>query len=690
MRLLEPYFLYAFLALAIPIIIHLFSLRKHKTVYFSNVAFLKQIKDKKNHINQLQKRLLLLIRLLALSAIILAFCEPYISNNDAIQEDRKIIGIYIDNSFSMAGENEKGVLIEQAKNKARNILNAHKEKDQFIFISNDLKGKHQRVLDAKNSLLAIDETEINASVLNLESILNRWNSLKQNETISSCELYLISDFQKSIFPEKIFLQDTTYTTHLIPIESYPQSNLSIDTCFLESPSHHLNQQEHLSFKLTNTSDEDLENISVKLTLNGKTKAITSTSIKAYQSKTSKINFTNQSVGVQKAMIEVSDATLDFDNRLYFNFDVVATNNVLNIYEQKANKSLQAVFNDTIFSYKESEVGALNLNIISTQDLLILAHVKKPTSGLVNTLKNYINQGGALLIIPPFDLHMTSYQRLAEELQIPSYTKHNKQELKVANFNTQHDIFKDVFEKESEVSELPKVNFHYHLSDAYSQQREPIMELNSKASLIESYEHQQGIIYVMCSPLDENATNLDQHALFVPLLHNMATQKKSDTPLYFNLGETRNISVKNSPNEGTWKIKREGGINLIPEAKRNQKNINLKLHNLIQEDGFYSLVNGREKHCISFNFDRKESELELWESQNLIELSNSNDHLNIWGNEGLDLENSLKEYRSGFALWQFFIFTAMILLIIESLLLKNWKKKTFNKLDNEDLSYENAY
>ena len=77
---------------------------------------------------------------------------------------------------------------------------------------------------------------------------------KTNETISSCELYLISDFQKSIFPEKIFLQDTTYTTHLIPIESYPQSNLSIDTCFLESPSHHLNQQEHLSFKLTNTSD----------------------------------------------------------------------------------------------------------------------------------------------------------------------------------------------------------------------------------------------------------------------------------------------------------------------------------------------------------------------------------------------------------------------------------------------------
>ena len=43
MKLLEPYFLYAFLALAIPVIIHLFSFQKHKIIQFSNVAFLKQM-----------------------------------------------------------------------------------------------------------------------------------------------------------------------------------------------------------------------------------------------------------------------------------------------------------------------------------------------------------------------------------------------------------------------------------------------------------------------------------------------------------------------------------------------------------------------------------------------------------------------------------------------------------------------
>jgi hypothetical protein len=226
MRLLEPYFLYAFLALAIPIIIHLFSLRKHKTVYFSNVAFLKQIQEKKTHINQIQKRLLLLVRLSALSAIILAFCEPYTHEGEALKKEQKIIGIYLDNSFSMEAENEKGILMEQAKNKARTILSAHKGKDEFIFISNDLQGKHQRLLDAKNCLLAIDETQITASVLNLESILNRWDALKQNEINASAELYLISDFQKANFPIELFTTDSSFTTHLLPIESYPQSNLT--------------------------------------------------------------------------------------------------------------------------------------------------------------------------------------------------------------------------------------------------------------------------------------------------------------------------------------------------------------------------------------------------------------------------------------------------------------------------------
>ena len=110
-------------------------------------------------------------------------------------ENKKIIGIYIDNSFSMNAENEKGRLIDQAKNHARNILNAYKESDEFI-LSNELQGKHQRILDYNNCLEAIDQTSIEAQVLEINTVINRWNSLKQNEINTKSELFIISDFQK--------------------------------------------------------------------------------------------------------------------------------------------------------------------------------------------------------------------------------------------------------------------------------------------------------------------------------------------------------------------------------------------------------------------------------------------------------------------------------------------------------------
>ena len=44
MRYQNPEILYALLAIAVPIIIHLLNLRKHTNVYFSSIRFLKEIK----------------------------------------------------------------------------------------------------------------------------------------------------------------------------------------------------------------------------------------------------------------------------------------------------------------------------------------------------------------------------------------------------------------------------------------------------------------------------------------------------------------------------------------------------------------------------------------------------------------------------------------------------------------------
>ena len=87
----------------------------------------------------------------------------------------------------------------------------------------------------------------------------------------------------------------------------------------------------LNFDILNTSNEDLENLTVKLFINRKQKALSTISIKANEKTSSKLSFNNHSIGTQEAYIEIKDPVIPFDNKLYFNFNVKESNKVLCIY-----------------------------------------------------------------------------------------------------------------------------------------------------------------------------------------------------------------------------------------------------------------------------------------------------------------------------------------------------------------------
>ena len=130
MRYQNPQLLYFLFAIAIPILIHLFNFRKHKTIYFSSIRFLKEIKEYNRKRSNLRNLLILLSRILAISFLVLAFAKPYIPLESQNKTTENIF-IYIDNSFSMDAENENGRLLAIAKEKARSIINAYPSESNF-------------------------------------------------------------------------------------------------------------------------------------------------------------------------------------------------------------------------------------------------------------------------------------------------------------------------------------------------------------------------------------------------------------------------------------------------------------------------------------------------------------------------------------------------------------------------------
>src|SRR5690606_20062697 len=83
------------------------------------------------------------------------------------------ISIYLDNSFSMENVNRQGPLLELAKTRARELVQAFGNLDRFQVITNDFEGRHQRFNTKEDVLNLIDEIKISSSVKQLSEVVKR-------------------------------------------------------------------------------------------------------------------------------------------------------------------------------------------------------------------------------------------------------------------------------------------------------------------------------------------------------------------------------------------------------------------------------------------------------------------------------------------------------------------------------------
>jgi len=198
MRFLFPGFLFALLAVAIPIIIHLFNFRKFKKVYFSNVRFLKNIQQQTSSYRRLKQLLILASRVLAIIFLVLAFARPYIpEKNTSGTSVQQLVSIYIDNSYSMETVNKEGSLLDEGKRRAREIAAAYNLNDKFQLLTNDFEGRHQRLLNYEDFLREVDEVKTGSADKNLNEIISRQEEVFSSEPNAQKNIYLISDFPKN-------------------------------------------------------------------------------------------------------------------------------------------------------------------------------------------------------------------------------------------------------------------------------------------------------------------------------------------------------------------------------------------------------------------------------------------------------------------------------------------------------------
>lgn len=680
MMFVYPMFLWALTALLIPIIIHLFNFRRYKKVYFTNVKFLKELQLESQSKSRLKELLILLSRLLAILCLVLAFAQPVLTSKQDVKANlnKKAIGIYVDNSFSMEGVNKQGPLLENAKRIAKNIVSSYNSNDQFHLITNDFEGKHQRLYSKEDILTEIEEIKISPAVKLYSDVLKRQKEFTSKEP-KNTYLYAISDVQSSSFNVQDIKNDTLTQLSIIPLEANRTGNVYIDSCWFDSPVQQKGFVQKLHVTVQNASDKTIDAGTVRLTINGTQASIGSFSLEANAKKEISISFTSKTEGLNYASLKLDDFPITFDDELYFTFNSKILINTL-VINGKENQT-QAYFNslfstDSLFKFTELSENAIDYSKFKTADLIILNELKTLSSGLSDELVKFSAKGGCIVIIPDTKANIVNYNSFYKTLKLPEIAQLDTHALKLNKPSNTDPFFEGVFEKIDPQINLPVVFQHYQQNRTSGDVSQQIYTLQNNDLFLQKTALQNASIYLFSSSFDPKQSNFCKHALFVPTFIRIAVNSLKPQPLFHYLNNNSTIVLRSDglvsetpPHVVGYKNK----FDMIPEIRTVNNNLNLYIDKQLTEAGFYNIMWLDElKQNVAFNYNRVESNLNFYtldELNNILSKNNLSKYTLIENKGDNDISKAIQLGANGVKLWKWFVLLTLFFIVIEICLIR---------------------
>jgi hypothetical protein len=674
MQFVYPAFLFALLSLTIPVLVHLFNFRRYQKVYFSNVQFLKEVKEQQSSRRNLRERLILISRLLALAFLVLAFARPYFPDKNTVSPGkRQIISIFLDNSYSMQTLNTEGSLLDEAKRRAREIASAYSINDRFQLLTQDFEGKHQRLLTRQEFNDEVDEVKISAQSRRLPQIVSRQQSIMQNQPGTTEQIYIVSDFQKSAAGQDQLKAIAGANINLVQLKANTLPNIAVDSVWLLSAVHRPGESEKLVVKLHNYADKNAQGVPLKLFINGVQKALGSFSLKAKSTQQDTLSFSGLQSGWQQGLIQLQDNPIVFDNDFYFTFNVKERMQVLLIDGGQANPYLQAAFaTDAFFKPVNVYYGNVDYAGLSSYPVVMLADVKSAPAGLAQQLKTYVAKGGTLVVFPADGADLNSYRALMQAVGAAWPEKLVTETTRVSNLNANSPLFRGVFEDAPRNPDLPLVQKYYQLSGSGQIRGEALMDLPGQQPFWTGYRNGSGKVYISAVPLQESYSNLPRHALLIPILFRIALLSGHDQPLYYTIG--KNEVVETIPFQLSEKqvLKlNKGNETFIPDARQQDGSTFLYIADQIQQPGNYLLKKQDSLAAvIAFNNNRLESDLTYFEPGELKNMVPKNGAV-VQAGRG-SLQGAVSETNFGLQLWKVCIILTLIFVTAEILLIRFYK------------------
>jgi hypothetical protein len=669
---LYPLFLVAALAIAIPIIIHLFNFRKYKKVYFPDIRFLKEIQEQTQKSSQLKHLLILLSRILAVLSLVFAFAQPFFTKDaDKVTQGPKAISIYIDNSYSMGVETNSLSLLDLAKGKAKQIIETSAINDQFQLLTNDFGYNENRFLSKNEALQQLSTIQLSPKSKLAATILEKQKQLLATEPGFKKQLIYISDFQQSSFPKDISTTDSL-KKFFVAVNASATNNLSIDTVYFETPSLQLNEPNAMVVKIKNNGTEEV-NTSVTLMVNNQLKSVINTTIKAGELKSEPLTFTTATAGVQKMQVFLNDYPVNFDDTFYVAGKVNSNFSVLILNQANANAFLSSVFKPGTQFRVDNNIQTIKPELLKNHSLVVVNGATGITPQLSEALNQYVTSGGSMLVFPPQNGSLQDINALMNKTAGINYLRVDTAKAYITNYNKSHEIFRDIFVKTPENIDLPIVYKHYLISSAALSSQQKLFSFSNGDAFLSATKVGNGKLYFCTSSAEITWSNFPKSYWFLPILYKMAYSNAINSINALTLGKNATLNIENT--KVTDKIVYHvggNGYDAIPEQRTAGNNVQINVNNAVRQAGLYGVFLPDTKDTVftGINYDRVESNLNYW---SMADLKNSTKLRNAeWLNDKIDVAAGINELQHGMPLWKVCIILALLFLLTEILLIRFMK------------------
>jgi hypothetical protein len=660
MAFLYPTFLWALGVLAIPVIVHLFNFRRTKKIYFSNTRFIQQVQEATSAKRRLKHLLVLASRLLFLFFLVLVFAQPIIPAREQLKAGENI-ALYLDNSQSMACPVQGGQrAIDAGIATAQSIVENFPPGTRYRLLTNDFPPFSNSLKTKSEVLDILSQIRLSGAGRSAAEVKARLQRLGGER-----EVFWISDFQKSTVGSTP-LADTVRNWHLVPLISTTRSNIFVDTAFLSNPFAIGGERNTLVVKLFNDGDEQREQLTARLVLDGLQAGTTSVTIPANSFGEVGFDLQGNATGYHQAMISFSDAPVTFDNEFFVVFNFSKRINVLEIKGNSTATVVEKVFgNKALFQFNSVNSRNIEYNKIQQSDLVIVNELAQLDGPLVQALQEFRENAGSILLIPSALPNIDSYQKLLSTIQLSKQATL----LSLAKPDFSNPFFANVFQERSAALAMPFVRN----SIEWGADRQALLRQQDDTPYLSVFKG-SGKLYVIGSLFQESFGSFFNNALFVPVMYRIAAfSRDQQQPLYYLLSQ-REISLRSDSIDANQLITLTGKQELIPSQRIVNQQVQFDLSGLELQQGHAVLKNNKDTLAwLAFNQAKEESKLRALTGEELLSVFGKNTTIYTVNTESTAAMNeAIKQNYQGKALWKYALLLALLFVAVEIVLLRFWK------------------